>query len=142
MKRIDRRVRLMTVTRALLILAILTSPAAAQAPKIGEINFYGLRKLTPEKVLAALAIKPGDPLPPSKGDMEERLGEVAGVVDARVEAVCCDGPNTTLFIGVEERGSPRFNTHGVPVGSASLPEELMNQYQDYVTAVARAANSG
>src|SRR5436305_1021065 len=98
----ERSVRLTTVTRVLWILAILTLPTAAQAPKIGEINFYGLRKLTPDKVLAALAIKPGDSLPPSKGDMEERLSEVAGVVDARIEAVCCEGPQATLFIGVEE----------------------------------------
>ena len=26
--------------------------AAAQAPKTGDINFYGLRKLTPEKILS------------------------------------------------------------------------------------------
>jgi hypothetical protein len=138
-------VRLNTVTRALLVLTAVAQLAAAQArqpPKIGEINFYGLRKLTPDKVLAALTIKPGDLLPPSKGDLEERLGELAGVVDARIEAVCCEGPNTTLFIGVEERGAPHFDTHGVPVGSATLPEELMSQYRDFLAAVARAAHSG
>src|SRR6185436_9401349 len=79
---------------------------------------------------------------PSKGDLEERLGEIAGVVDGRIEAVCCEGPSTTLFIGVLERGAPHFDTHGAPAGSAILPEEPMNQYRDLLAAVARAAHSG
>ena len=67
------------------------------------------------------ANKSGDPLPLSKGDLEERLSEVAGVVDGRIEAVCCEGPSATLFIGVEERGAAHFGTHGAPAGSAGLP---------------------
>ncbi len=133
---------LINVIRVFCIWAILTSSCFAQAPRIGDINFYGLRKLTPEKVLSALAIKSGDPLPPSKGDLEERLGEVAGVVDGRIEAVCCEGPNTTLFIGVVERGAPHFDTHGAPAGSATLSEESMNQYRNLLAAVARAAHAG
>src|SRR5438552_8372723 len=72
-KPLDCAVRLKTVTRALFALAILTRLAGAQVPQashkpiIGDINFYGLRKLTPEKVLAALALKLGEALPPSKG---------------------------------------------------------------------------
>ena len=77
-------------------------PAAAQAPKIGDINLYGLRKLAPEKILSTLELKSGDPLPSSKGDLEDRLESMPGVAAARVEAVCCDGPNAILFIGIEE----------------------------------------
>src|SRR4051794_35810425 len=113
-----RSARLTYVTRVLCVLVLTAAAAFAQAPKVGEINFYGLRKLPSEKLMAALGFKPGDTLPPSKGDLEERLSEVAGVVDARVEAVCCDGANATLFVGVEERGGPHFDTHGAPAGSA------------------------
>jgi hypothetical protein len=130
------------VIRILPVLAIAAYTAAAQAPKVGEINFYGLHKLPPERLLNLLAIKTGDALPPSKGELEQRLTEVDGVVDARIEAVCCDGRDATLFIGIEERGGPHFGTHNAPSGNATLPEDLLNQYHEYVSAVARAAANG
>ena len=120
------------------LLALTAWLAAAQPPKIGEINFYGLHKLSGDKLLASLALRPGDPLPPSKGDLEERIGEMEGVIDARVEAVCCQGAGTALFIGIEERGAPHFSTRGDPVGSATIPEELVERYRDFVSAKARA----
>jgi hypothetical protein len=126
------------VTRLTALLALAAGLASAQAPKIGEINFYGLRKVSGEKLLSTLAIRPGDPLPPSKGDLEERLGEVAGVLDARIEAVCCQGPGAALFSGIEERGAPHFSTRGEPAGSAVLPDDLLAQYRDYQSATARA----
>jgi hypothetical protein len=130
------------VIRWLVILAVAVCPAAAQAPKIGDINFYGLRKLSPDKILSALELKSGAPLPPSKGDLEDRLELIAGVAAARVEAVCCDGPNATLFIGIEERGSPHFDTRQAPSGTASLPEDVMAAYREYMGAVERAAQLG
>jgi hypothetical protein len=116
--------------------------AAAQAPKIGDINFYGLRKLAPEKVLGTLALKSGDPLPSSKGDLEDSLELMPGVAAARVEAICCDGPNAILFIGIEERGSPHFGTRPAPAGAARLPEDVMAAYREYMGAVGRAAQLG
>jgi hypothetical protein len=128
--------------RRLLFFLALAGSAAAQAPKIGEIHFYGLKKLAPEKLLAAMNIKTGDPLPGSKGDLEERLQGVAGVVDVRIEAVCCEGAAAALFIGVEERGAPHFDTHTAPAGAAAIPDTLMDSYHAYLIAVARAAHTG
>ena len=128
--------------RWLVILAAAVCPAAAQTPKIGDINFYGLRKLAPEKILSALELKSGAPLPSSKGELEDRLESMPGVAAARVEAVCCDGPNAILFIGIEERGSPHFDTRPAPAGTASLPEDVMAAYREYLGAVGRAAQLG
>ena len=83
-----------------MILTVAVCSAAAQAPKTGDINFYGLRKLAPDKILHTLELKSGDPLPPSKGDLEDRLELIPGVAAARVEAVCCDGANAIVFIGI------------------------------------------
>jgi len=130
------------VIRWLLILTAVVYAAAAQAPKTGDINFYGLRKLTPEKVLTAIDLQPGSALPPSKGDLEDRLELMPGVAAARVEAVCCDGEKAILFIGIEERGSPHFDTRPAPSGTATLPEEVMTAYRDYMGAVERAAQLG
>ena len=128
--------------RPLAFLLLIAWGAAAQPPKTGDINFYGLRKLTSDKVLGTIGLKSGDPLPASKGDLEDRLEEVSGVVAARVEAVCCDDASAILFIGVEERGSPHFDTRPAPVGTASLPESLMTAYRDFMITVARATQIG
>jgi len=116
--------------------------AAAQPPKTGDINFYGLRKLSPDKILATLELKSGDSLPASKGDLEDRLELIPGVAAARVEAVCCDGAKAILFIGIEERGSPHFGTRQPPAGPVVLPENIMNAYREFVGAVERAAQLG
>ncbi|MEO8591761.1 MAG: hypothetical protein ABI759_00430 [Candidatus Solibacter sp.] len=124
------------------ILAAVVCTAAAQPPITGDINFYGLRKLTPDKVVETLDLKTGAPLPPSRGDMEEKLELLPGVAAARVEAVCCDGKSVILFIGIEERGAPHFGVRPSPAGTAALPEAIMAAYQEYVGAVERAAQFG
>jgi hypothetical protein len=134
-------VRLNIVTRTLVLLA-LAQAVCAQAPRVGDINLYGLRKTTGERVLHALELKTGAALPPSKGAMEERIEEISGVVQARVEAICCEGASVSLFIGIEEKGAPHFDFHPVPAGNATLPPELMDTYHAFLHSVQRAAQSG
>ena len=128
--------------RALAILPLALFSPAAQAPTVGDINLYGLHKTAPDKVLDAAGVRTGDPLPASKGDLEDRLEQIPGVVAGRVEAVCCEGANAILFIGIEERGAAHFDTRQAPSGAASLPEELMTAYRSYLGAIERAAQLG
>jgi hypothetical protein len=116
-------------------------PTFAQVPSVGDINFYGLRSIEPERILTAMRIKPGDPLPPSKGDLEDRIAELPGVVLAQVEAVCCDGRNTTLFVGIEERDAPHPVFRSAPAGDAVLPQEILDLYSRFVAAARRAAGA-
>ena len=122
------------------MLGVATLPA--QAPLVGDINLYGLYKVTPEKILHALKLHSGDPLPGSRGDMEERIEDVSGVVLARVEAVCCDGPRTILFIGIEERGAPHAAFRSDPAGDVMLPAFLVDTYHAFLGAVESAAAEG
>ena len=131
----------MNVNRILPLL-LFVSAAAAQAPQVGDINFYGLRKTTGDKILSALELKAGSVLPPSKGAMEERIEEISGVVQARVEAVCCDRAAVALFIGIEEKGAPHFDYRAAPAGNIALPPELMDSYHAFLAAVERAAQAG
>jgi hypothetical protein len=130
------------VIQRFFLLVLAAACAAAQAPKIGDINSYGLRKLTAEKLFKAAGLEIGDALPPSKGDLEEKLEAVPGVVAARVEATCCEGAGAILFIGIEERGGAHFETRPAPAGSAVLPEDLVGDYRAFLEAVERAARSG
>jgi HEAT repeat protein len=129
------------VKTALAVLAV-APLLAAQIPRIGEIDFYGLRKISPEKVQDAIKVQAGDRLPASKGDLEEALAEIPGIVQARVEAVCCQGPDAILFVGVQERDAPYLALHSAPSGDAVLPPSLVTDYHDYLAAVQRAAARG
>jgi hypothetical protein len=113
------------------------------APKISHIEFYGLHKVSEQRVRKTLGVQTGDPLPPSKGAIEDRLEKVPDVVLARLEAVCCDEKGAaTLFVGIEEKGAPHFAFRSPPAGNTVLPEEIVDKYQSLVAAIEAAARRG
>jgi len=129
--------------RPFLAATLVVCAAAAQIPpRIGDINFYGLHRVAADRVLSAAGVRPGGLLPASKGDLEEAIEKASGVVLARVEGVCCDGPNAVLFIGIEERGAPHPSFLSPPAGSARLPQELIDTYNGFLDAVAKGAAQG
>jgi HEAT repeats len=134
-----------------LLLAMLTPAAEAQStpatlpsrgPVIGTLDFYGLRKVPEAKVRQALGVHEGDLLPPSKGDIEERLDALPGVVQAHLEAICCENGKIILYTGIEERGAPHFDLHEVPDGDAALPSEIDSAYRRFLEAYGEAARFG
>lgn len=98
------------------LLAIVFSWSALAQPKIAILDFYGERKISTEKLRKTLGVKEGDPLPPSKLDLEERLEKVDDVVRSHVEAVCCSDSNAVLYAGIEEKGAPHFETRQLAQG--------------------------
>ncbi len=90
---------------ALLLLCIVGLSAQ---PKIGIIDFYGERKTSRNRILKTLGVKEGDPLPPSKLDLEEKLQDLSGIVLYHLEAACCENGNAIIYAGIEERGAPHF----------------------------------
>lgn len=109
---------------------------------VGDINVYGLHGIALERILGAAKLKPGGPLPASKGDMEERITEVPGVGAARVEAICCEGAHVDLFIGIEAKTGPHAAFRSEPTGNARLTDDLLEVYQQYGAALRRAVARG
>ena len=114
----------------------------AQVPKIGIVDYYGLRKVPLAKVEKALGVSAGDRLPASKADVEERLEAVPGIVRANVEAVCCESGNAILFVGVEEKGAPHFNFRDPPQEDLKLPEEITTTYNQFLEALSESTRKG
>jgi len=112
--------------------------APAQLPRIGDINFYGLRKFTPNEILAAARVGNGDSLPASRVVLEDRITQLPDVMEAQVQSICCEADHTTLFIGIRERDSPEIDFHPAPEGKETLPEELMTHYRQYQGALLRS----
>src|SRR5205807_8507452 len=116
--------------------------AADSVPRVSSIDYYGLRKISENRIQKVLGVTSGDAIPPSKEALEERLEKIPGVVLARVEAVCCEGPASMLFVGIEERGSAHFALRTAPTGEAALPAEVVEQYTELTHAIEAAARRG
>jgi hypothetical protein len=123
-------------------LAAALAPAQELVPRIGIIDFYGLRKVSPERARKVLGFQEGDLLPPSKSEVEEHLEEIPGIVSANLEAVCCEDGKAVLYVGVEEKGARRFEFHPEPKGNAELPAEVVVVFQGFFAALERAAERG
>jgi hypothetical protein len=129
--------------RLIFTIALLAGLAAAQtAPTVGVIDFYGLNKLTQDRVRKSLGFKEGDPFPPSKANVEEQLDALPGVVESHLEAVCCDGNRMVLYVGIEERGAAHFDLREPPDGEAMLSPEIIALYRRFFDAFSEAVRRG
>ena len=99
------------------------------------IEIYGARKVSVEKIRSAIGTRPGDVLPP-RGDIEDRLDKISGVLGSRAEAECCDGRNMVLYVGVEEREARHVEFHPAPMGTVTLPPDLLASYRSFLDEVA------
>lgn len=131
-----------TYLRTSVLLFCLAGLVAGQTPRVGVIDFYGLHKLSESRVRKALAISEGDPLPRSKGDVEDRLAGVPGIVQAHLEATCCTEGKIVLYVGIEEKGAPHFDLHTAPEADLDLPEEITATYHQFLSAVNEAVRRG
>jgi hypothetical protein len=100
---------------------------AQQMPAIGIVDFYGLRQLRDSTLRRVLGVASGDAAPDSAGRAAavRRLRAVPGVVDARLDVVCCHEEKSLLFVGILEQGasSPEFRPE--PTGRERLPDEVL-----------------
>src|ERR1700681_931714 len=115
---------------------------AASVPVVGVIDFYGLNKVTENRIRKTLAFKEGDPFTPSKANVEEGLDALAGVIESHLEAVCCDGSRIVLYVGIEERGAAHFDLRETPEGEAALPPDVVALYRRFFDAFEDAVRRG
>ena len=124
------------------ILVLASGLVFAQGPRIGIIDFYGLHKVPEAKLRQALGAREGDPLPRSKGDTEERIDEISGVVESHLEAVCCEAGQMVLYVGIEEKGAPHFDLREAPDGDVQLPQDVTTTYRRFLAASEAATRHG
>jgi hypothetical protein len=120
----------------------LCAQSTISLPRVDILDYYGLHKVSPARIQRVLATKEGDRFPASKGDVEERLEQIPGVVRSHLEAVCCDGGKTVLFVGIEEKGSAHFNLRTPPQGTVRLPGDIVETYRAFLLALDAAVRNG
>ena len=135
----------MTVRLALvcILAAALSWGQPLSPPKIGIIDYFGIKKASRERIEKALEVKPGAPMPKSKGELELQLELVNNVVRAELEAVCCEDGKAILYVGILEKGGKTFEFHEQPTDeSVHLPEPLVDLWQQFVEQVNIAVREG
>jgi hypothetical protein len=136
------------VVRAPTMLADAREPSAQQLT-IGIIDFYGLGRVSERDVRQALTVKEGDTVsvdsdqrPPFLADSERRLSTVAGVVRARLNLVCCEAGSAIVYVGIEEEGRATTTFRPPPAGTVRLAADLLEQGQNFETAMMAAVQRG
>jgi hypothetical protein len=132
-------VRIFLVAATLLACAV---PARAQMPPIGAIDFYGARTVPVARLREALRIHEGDSVTPALMDGIPRLEAVPGVARAAIDLVCCEEGRTTIYVGIEETGSPALTFDPAPAGQVRLPEEVLQGHRAFQAAFEEAIAAG
>lgn len=102
-------------------------------PRVGIIDYYGIKKANRERIEKALELKPGDPFPKSKGEIEERIELVNNVVRAHIEAVCCEQGKAIIYVGILEKGAPTYQYRDAPTSeTVKLPEPLVDTWNQFM----------
>ena len=104
-------------------------------PRVGLIEIYGTHRISQHRILDAIEVKPGDPMP-SRGELEDRIGKVSGVLASRVEGICCLNGQPILYVGIEERGAPHIEYYPEPAGTVALPQTIQEKYNALLEATA------
>jgi len=126
------------------VCAVFAQETVLEPPRVGQLDFYGLRRLTPERIQREAQLKPGMPLPSSQPLLVERIAGIKDVVQASVEAVCCEEQRVVLYVGVQERGAPGFDIRepAAEDGTPELSEDLLVAYRGLLEAMNNAARQG
>jgi hypothetical protein len=128
---------------ALLSSAVTHHPAAQKSATVGIVDFYGLREITEIQVREALRIVEGDTITESTlRGAEKRVRALPGVSNARVDGVCCDNGKTTVYVGIEEKGTPAVHFNPPPKGHTRLPDDVVRAGAAFDAAFEKAVERG
>ena len=119
--------------------------AAAQTPRIGTIDYYGLRTVSEDAVRSVLSVEVGDPKPSEseRSAIESRLMQIPGVVAARLQTICCgEGVRLRLYVGIAEDSTTLLEFHPPPQSEVTLPEEIVASHADFSRALEKAVRAG
>jgi len=124
-------------------LAAFSSRGAAQLPRVGIIDLYGLHKTSPQEVRDALGISVGDSLTAiTLLQIPAKLAALPGVASASIDPVCCEDGKTMLYVGVAEDSVPALELRAPPNGASRLTGDVIAAGTAFAEAHMRAVMRG
>ena len=125
-----------------LLPALVAISASAQTIRIGIIDFYGLRTVSPEQARAVLGFTEGDIVPQAVADAERALAALPGVTAARVSRVCCEDGRAVVYVGIAETGAPLMTFRAEPAGDVRLPGDVLKAGEAFDAVFMKAIERG
>jgi hypothetical protein len=123
-----------------------SEPRRSPRDTIGIMSFYGLRTVTELQARQALVLHEGDPVPQSQREIAAgvlRLERLPGVDRARLTRLCCDEHGRTiLYVGIAEKGAPRFTYRPAPTARVTLPRDLIERSHRFDRLLQAAVEQG
>ena len=137
--------RLVRMSAAVLIVAatsVAATPAAAQLPRVGIIDFYGRKSVSEAVLRGALQLKEGDTITAPKDSIVARLRRLPGVRDADVSFVCCEANRTIVYVGIQEGAPSTIRWNPRPTGSVLLPNAIFRNDSVVMSAMMDGVRAG
>lgn len=125
----------------LLLFFLAAAPAAAQMPTVGRIEVFGHPE-SADTIRAILADLRGKSASVELRERERAIAALPGVAAARIEAVCCDGGVTTLYVAVRGDRDPAPAFAAPPAGGVRLPPGIMAAGERFEHALEDAVRRG
>lgn len=122
-------------------LLLTAAPVAAQMPPVGRIEIFGHPE-SAARVRGILADLEGKEVSAEARARERLIGNLPGVAEAKMVAVCCDGGFTTLYVAVRGEGKPAPRFAPAPAGEARLPSALVALGREFERALEAAVRRG
>ena len=125
----------------IVFLPFLAVPVRAQMPPIGRIEISGHASYV-ARVRSILSDLQGKPVSAEIRGREDAIEALPGVAEASIEAVCCDGGRTTLYVSLRGDGAPTPNFKAEPSGTIRLPPSIVSLGERFERALEDAVSSG
>ena len=136
-----RRTCLLASPLVCALLCALHTPVAAQSSRIGAIEVFGARTLSPDEVKQASGLSEGGTIPENPGDVEERIRRLPGVTAADASVVCCENGRSVVYLGIQEGGAA-FQPRPAPTGIVAVPDEVLKAEEEFSAALQDAVERG
>jgi hypothetical protein len=127
----------------LLLLLSLAQPAVDLTDTLHAVDVYGLRTVSETSLRAAIALRAGDPVPPSGDAIRARVRALPGVAEVDVSLVCCsETGRSLLYVGIREVGTPPIVFSAEPTGAARLSGDILAAGDRFEAALVSAVQRG
>lgn len=133
--------RLVVATSVALLWFSTTPAARGQDMTIASVDVFGAWTVSPQDVLAAFGVQPGDPVAFDQAAAEIRVTSLDGVEDLEI-SVIRSSEGVSVFVGVTEEDTPQLVLRPRPTGVVRLPEVIHEQVDGLLSQLERASRAG
>lgn len=130
---------------SLIFIGALHPRVSAQKFVVGEVDYYGFKKVSKDDAHACLTFKTGDTVDVNvikKGPALACMEKIPGVLQSDINLICCDeSTRLLLFVGISEVARPAVSADRY-IHDVSLPDRIIVSYDSLMVYTMEAVEKG